>query len=178
VTGPGGRKGVLSAGKGVILVRKKILLLICALSAFCFFTGSSLLAGQEDLAKKVSLLLNQLSSTSPPAQQAQAKNTLVKLGSGVLPLLEKAIETDKRTYVRVQIAFVLGQIGERSSIPVLERTARSQYFALNKSCVIALGGLPAQGGLEALKRLKAGNSDRNLVKVIEEQLQKKSKNKK
>ncbi|MDD5067889.1 MAG: HEAT repeat domain-containing protein, partial [bacterium] len=145
------------------------------LSLFIFFLLALQAAAEkegteriEDRTKRITKLVDQLNSTVPVTEQNFARNSLIKMGPSVLPYLEDRIRNDKRTYVRVQIAFLLGRIKDVSSLSVLEETAGSPYYALNKACVLSIGQIGGKKSVDALKRIKERTKDPNLIKVIKD----------
>lgn len=129
-------------------------------------------ASNMPIEKRVKINVNKLNSTAQLNEQTFGKNQLIKMGKDALPYLHVHIQNDKRTWVRAQIAQVLGSIGDTSSIPVLEKTAKSKYLALNKNCVRALGAIGNAKAIEALDRLKKESSEKKLISSINDAIKK------
>jgi len=126
----------------------------------------------NDLTKRIKILINKLDSTIPISEQEYAKSELAKIGKDGLQELHKYLLKDKRTYVRVQIAFILGAIKDESSIKFLAEAGKSQYKALTKACVISLGKIGGEKSLEALKKLRKFTKDEEIIQIIDDNIKK------
>jgi len=129
----------------------------------------------KDLAGRVKLYVNKLGSTAQISDQTFGKNQLVKLGSKAVPHLNDYLLKDKRTYVRIQIARVLGIIKDELAIPSLEAAAASQYPALNKTCVEAIAGIGGRFSEESLSRIESSTKDEAILAAIKEAKEKQKK---
>jgi hypothetical protein len=131
-----------------------------------------------DIAQQVKVNVNRLNSTSQMTEQSFGRNRLLALGAKAVPYLTQYLKDDKRTYVRVQIARILGKIGDETAIPSLEESAQSQYNALNKNAITAIGDIGGENGLGSLNRLKAITTDPECVEAINASIEKISQQKK
>ncbi|MFC1501148.1 HEAT repeat domain-containing protein [Elusimicrobiota bacterium] len=116
--------------------------------------------------------IKKLGSTTTPTEQSFAKNKLIKMGDKALPYLEESLLTDKRTYTRIQIAFVIAKIKNESSIDALEKATNTQYSALNQSAVRAIGEIGGKKAIKTLKSLQNSTTNQMFLNVINEALEK------
>jgi HEAT repeat protein len=121
-------------------------------------------------------LIDQLGSAVPMVQQTLAKNKLEKLGVKVLPVLHEALLNDKRIYVRVQCAQILGRIGDASSVPVLEEAFGQKYMTVKQSVTRGLGAIASKESRAALARLSKQTTDSALKELIAREISTKRKN--
>ena len=129
-----------------------------------FFIITSTIA-QTEISTEIYNLIKQLDSTVPITEQSFAKNKLISMGKDALPYLHKELQENKKTYIRIQIAWILGHIKDPSSIKVLEEVATGPYFNLNKACVMTLAEI-GEESLISLERLKSKTTETNLLKII------------
>jgi HEAT repeat protein len=123
-------------------------------------------ADTGDIASQVKANVNRLNSTQPITIQSFGKARLIKLGAQAVPYLEDYLANDKRTYVRVQIARILGKIGDVSAIPSLEEAAKSEFNSLNKTAITALGDIGGENALQSLERLNSTTRDQECLQAI------------
>lgn len=129
-------------------------------------------AEKADVGEKVKGLVNKLSSTSSTSDQSMAKNQLVKMGDQAVPYLNDAVQNDKRTYTRIQIANILGKTKNESSVPALASTAKSPYPQLNIAAVKNLGEIGGPKAQSALEQLQGATKDKDVLKEIKSSLAK------
>ena len=121
---------------------------------------------------KVKSLMNKLGSSTPVAEQTSAKNQLIKMDKQAVPFINEAVQNDKRTYTRIQLADVLGKMKDESSVPALASTAKSQYPQLNIAAVKSLGQIGGPKSQSALEQLQGATKDKDVMKEIQNSLAK------
>ena len=124
------------------------------------------------LAKKIKLAITQLGSTATSTEQSMAKNNLIRFGKQAVPQLSETLLNDKRTWTRVQIARILGNIGDKSAIPALETVSSSKFEVLNKAAIGSIGAIGGTDALASLEKIKAANTDSTISQTIEDAITK------
>lgn len=129
-------------------------------------------AAGQDAGEKAKALINKLGSTSPITDQTFAKNQLIKMDKQAVPFLNDAVQNDKRTYTRIQVANILGKMKNESSVPALAGAAKSQYPQLNMAAVKSLGEIGGPKAQAALEQLQGATKDKDVAKEIQNALAK------